>query len=484
MNDNELEHDIHDDLAVEIVDIDEAQTPTPEQPQQGASLSQPKQSPLAPRFSLQQRRKQMLVTTSVVVLLLLVFVGSYAPTRTFVLSSVFPPPIPTVPLLPGADLFYVSANPPWGQLFIDDTPIRHLPDISVDKPLRLQRGRHVLEWRAAPFRSQRCIVSVPQLFRTDTCVLNTLNGLSSNTSASLITFSVSLTGLADEQRTSLVQTIQEALNAEQSVDTVQPGERYAIPDNKRQFAVATQPLQAILHFHLNTNINTNVFCIDSIFGMPNQSCMFDGQDCRLLCSLPHFVLERAVPTPTWTAYGIVRSSWDYATLDGHPVAQDQPASTGDGSLDEHLMSFAISWDGTHWHATTMFTTAVGAVPNEGGPTCFPAVDNFMSYGTLTPTLTNGASYSVQYVAGAVHAAGCLVTLSVLTDSTPTTTAPTFGVMAVAYALQRFGVFVAINDTAHKLWPNMPLADIYEQGIAHQLATLKNTSGLSMKASYG
>jgi hypothetical protein len=433
---------------------------------------------------LRQRRKQVFLTASVVMLLLLVFVGSYTPTRTFVLNAVLPPPPPTVPLLPGADLFYVSASPPWGQLFIDNTPVKHLPVISIDKPLQLQRGHHVLEWRAAPFRSQHCTVSVPRLFLTDTCFMNTLTMISRNTSASLITFSVSLTALADSQRASLVETIQAALNAQQSVDTVQVGERYAIPDSKKQFAIATQPLKATLHFQLNTDVQANVFCIDNIWGMPNQSCMFDGQDCRLLCSLPRFVLERAVPTNTWTAYGIVRSSWDYATLDGHRVAQDQPASTGDGSLDEHMMSFSISWDGTHWHVTTMFTTAVGAVPNEGGPTCFPAVDNFLSYGTLTPNLTDGASYSVQYEAGTVHATGCLVTLLIIRGNGNGVATPQVAVASVAYALQRFGVFVAINNTAHELWPNMPMADTYEQGIARQIAILKNTDGLSMKASYG
>lgn len=471
MDDNELENNIQDDFDVEIVDIDEKLVRAP------TSRMSPKRSSLAPRFSLQQRRKQVFITASVVVLLLLVFAGSYAPTRTFVLNNVFPPPTPTVPLLPGADLFYVSANPPWGQLFTDNKPVKHLPVIGVDKPLALERGHHILEWRAAPFNVQRCSVSVPRLYRSDTCPMNSFALTYIDTIASLITFSVSLTSLSNEQRTSLVETIQEALNAEQSVDTVQVGERYAIPDNKKQVAIATQPLKATLHFQLNTDVNANVFCIDSIFGMPNQSCMFNGQDCRLLCSLPHFVLERAGATNTWTAYGIVRSSWDYATLDGRRVAQNQPASTGDGSLDEHLMSFSISWDGTRWHVATMFTTEVGAIANEGGPTCFPAVDNFLSYGTLTPRLSAGASYSVQYVAGAVHASGCLVTVSIMRDNGNRLATPQVAVASVAYALQRFGVFIAINDAAHKLWPNMPVADTYEQGIARQLAALKNIDGV-------
>jgi len=39
---------------------------------------------------------------------------------------------------------------------------------------------------------------------------------------------------------------------------------------------------------------------------------------------------------------------------------------------------------------------------------------------------------------------------------------------MAYCLYRFGVLLAANDEAHRLWPYLPVADAYEQGIARRL----------------
>jgi len=49
--------------------------------------------------------------------------------------------------------------------------------------------------------------------------------------------------------------------------------------------------------------------------------------------------------------------------------------------------------------------------------------------------------------------------------TPTPTAST-----VAYVIQRFGVLLAVNALAHRLWPFLPVADAYTQHIAQQLIT--------------
>ena len=40
---------------------------------------------------------------------------------------------------------------------------------------------------------------------------------------------------------------------------------------------------------------------------------------------------------------------------------------------------------------------------------------------------------------------------------------------LAYCLLRFGVLLAVNDAAHHFWPNLPVADAYEQSLAQQLA---------------
>jgi hypothetical protein len=42
---------------------------------------------------------------------------------------------------------------------------------------------------------------------------------------------------------------------------------------------------------------------------------------------------------------------------------------------------------------------------------------------------------------------------------------------VAYFLEHFGIPLAVNDAAHKLQPQLPLADAYERSQAQQLAVL-------------
>ncbi len=41
----------------------------------------------------------------------------------------------------------------------------------------------------------------------------------------------------------------------------------------------------------------------------------------------------------------------------------------------------------------------------------------------------------------------------------------------AYFLEHFGISLAVNDAAHKLQPQLPLADAYERSLARQLAVL-------------
>ena len=66
----------------------------------------------------------------------------------------------------------------------------------------------------------------------DTCFLDEIAQVNSALSAWIITFSVSLAALPNEQRTSLIQTAQTALDAQQLTDTVRPGELYVLaPQN-------------------------------------------------------------------------------------------------------------------------------------------------------------------------------------------------------------------------------------------------------------
>src|SRR5258708_17626788 len=149
-----------DDFEVEIADLDELGT--------AAYSSKPARSLLRPRFSPRQRRLQLAITSSIVMLAILIILGSTAPVRELV-GSIFPGPTATPSAASGSEtgLFYVQASPSWGQLSIDGHVFAHLPGVGVGPPLRLARGRHVLEWRAEPFPAHHLIFNIPPDFISD-----------------------------------------------------------------------------------------------------------------------------------------------------------------------------------------------------------------------------------------------------------------------------------------------------------------------------
>src|SRR5260221_7551189 len=151
-----------DDFEVEIADLDELGT--------AANSSKPARSLLRPRFSPRQRRLQLAITSSIVMLAILIILGSTAPVRELV-GSIFPGPPATPSAASGSEtgLFYVQASPSWGQLSIDGHVFAHLPGVGVGPPLRLARGRHVLEWRAEPFLAQQFIVTMATHYYAGSC---------------------------------------------------------------------------------------------------------------------------------------------------------------------------------------------------------------------------------------------------------------------------------------------------------------------------
>lgn len=451
--------EIPDERDVEIVDLD---TPAHE----SARATRPTPSPLAPRFTPHQRRTQLVATVSIILLFLLVFLGSYGPTRSVLLGSILPKP--TATLAPGLDRFYIQAHPSWGHLSIDGKPIVHLPVVNTNAPLILGRGQHQFDWVAAPFASQHCVVSVPPSSGHDTCPLSAVTISRVHLVSWLLTFAASMDLLPETQRVALTQAIQTALDNKQSDEIVQTGEHYATTDAKHPIAIATQPLRATLHFHIDTDTQRIVFCIDSLFGMPSTSCRINDEDCRLLCET-YFATPSTTPDE-WLTFGVVRTSWDYATLDGHVIARDQPEIADDAGTNEHILPLRISWHGDSWHVGTTFTSSELPIPN-ANPVCFPAVDDFQTRGVMIPHIPDALSYSLQFVSGNMPATGCLITLKLEQFSahgTNGSNVPTPTIVSTAYVLQRFGVFLAANTSAHMLWPNLPIASDYERNIVQQL----------------
>lgn len=475
---SDVEHEqTEDDFAVDITDIDKSGDNASDT-RMPLSAKLPDVS-LEPRLSLHQRRQQLIITGGVVVLAVLLILGSSASVRDLV-SSIFirPTPTPLPMITPGSDLFYVQGNPTWGQLFIDEHVIAHLPRISIDQPLRLLRGRHVLLWRAEPFLSLSCTVSVPARYATDTCSYNESVQLDSGLSAWIITFSVSLASLPAEQHAALVRAVQAALDAQQTSDTVQPGELYALSPNDPEcrpapgeplcYATARQPLKATLSFQLDANDASDETCID-----PEPSCTFSHQNCHLFCS---GFESSSSAVPEWDVLAPVRSLWKFATLDGRVLARNISDILGDYAtgqvIGESLVPLGITWDSLGWHVSVSYDASA---QNSGffDPVCAAAQDEVQSF--EPPAVAGEPVYlQWQFVPGPVPAAGC-VALGTPKENAFTTATSTISHSELAYCLHRFGVNLAANEVAQRYWPYLPVADAGEQRLAQQLAGLVKES---------
>ncbi len=458
---DDAEHEqFEDDSGVEISDI----------PGENAAVSDIAASPKVPYWpfrrpvSPRQRALQLTVIISVVALTLLVILGSSASVRDALIVGIFgPAPTPTPTLAPGSDLFYIEGTPSWGRVSIDGRALSRLPIVRItpppatnDPPLQLARGRHQIVWRADPFQPQSCFVLVPEL-NTDTCrnvgVVEARPGLN----ARIIIFSESLATLAADQRTALVQETQATLDSLQSTEIVQPGEQFVHVRPKSQLVDrAVRPLRATLSFQLDTDITSNALCSGEA-----ALCVFGGQDCRLFCTQ----IERTDPVPMpllepgWNVTAIVRSTWEYATLDGQVIAGNQPDDRGNARDFEHFVSLKITWDGTRWY--------VSISGNSYDLACASAQEGIELDSELQAVWKNtNQTVQWQFGAGPNLAVGCLVIVTIMQDSNATPSSPP----PVAYLLHRFGIFLAANGVAHHYWPNLPLADTYEKGVAQSLAT--------------
>lgn len=451
-----------DDFEIEITDLD-----------QDFPTQQPSRTPVLPRpmwtlsLARRQRVAQLMLAVSVIVLSVLMVLGNFPSARNVTVSMFFPStPTLTPTLISGVDLFYFDASPSWGRLFVDGKPIAHLPIIHVDAPLRLPRGHHMLDWQADPFQVQHCTVSVPPNFTTDTCQFaDAIQQVAGLHSAWVIKFSVSLTTLPSTLRNMLIQTVQTTLDAEQSSETVLAGEEYALAATEPGNTRTEQPLKATLHFQLDTNSRSDAFCT-GLGPIGPRAC-----DCLTFCTA-QWLAPSSSTTAEWDVLAVVHAAWTYTTLDGKLIASDQPDASGNAVGLEHLAPFRLLWEGNDWHAAALFTGFQGANGDITNPICASARDDVQLNSPLNQLPSNGPFMDWSFVSGVELAAGCLAiaTPDQGLQATPSSRQP------IAYCLHRFGIFVAVNDVAHKFWPTMPMADAYEQSVAqHLLALYKNIS---------
>ena len=388
-----------DDLNVEITSLDDG---TP------AAFA-----PAAVRlFARRHKRPLAIATVGMVALAFLLIVVSTSAVRDLAIKILaIPTPAPTQVLYAGEDLFYVQADPIWGHLTVDGRAIAHLPVVGVNAPLHLTRGQHELVWSAEPFQQQRCILSVPTSYLTDTCADHSTVRVGSDID-SIVIFTESLTTLPDNQRLALTRTVQEALATRQSTVIVQKGELYALStptgvcysnSQSHCYAVASQPLFATLHFRLDTNAASNETCLT-----PEPGCTYLRGNCFTFCTVganPPGVAN------IWNILAPVLPIWTFQTPDGAIVERDVPdnifwdLSTGE-LADESLISMQITWQHSAWQVTlpeTLSTTS----PIGLNPVC-EAAQNVVGI-QYPPTDSFGEPLFLQwqYASGLVPASGCL-----------------------------------------------------------------------------
>jgi hypothetical protein len=465
MADGEFERP-QEDFEVEIADLDQVGA-TP-------GLSKSLRSVALPRFSPRQRRLQLAGTTAVVVLAIMIILGSTAPVRELVggaLSGLTPTP------LPETDLFYIQAGPSWGQLSIDGRTVSHVPVPGVGPPLRLSRGRHTLVWHADPFATQRCTLTVPANSHIDTCHSEPALDPVIPASASIIKFAESLNMLSNSERAALIQATRQALERKQYSELVQTGEFYALASgvagSKHDpcrvqaqlflcYVMAEQPLRARLSFPLDLDTSANSPC------SMTRTCFFEDQDCRLFCDVPLMLSQPSSPAAQmWKVMVVVRSFWQYETLDGQMMASNEADTFMGGLENEHFVPLLISRDGSGWQVSPLFLNPHALF---GDPVCDTALvdaqivtDAFMIKHVRIPI-------AYRAVADPNLADGCVVVMTPQTGPamTPTSAA---SLPLVAYCLHRFGVLLAANDVAHHQWPYLPVANAREKQLAQRLVSI-------------
>jgi hypothetical protein len=226
-------------------------------------------------------------------------------------------------------------------------------------------------------------------------------------------------------------------------------------------------LLATLHFQLDTDQESSMAC--AVNGQNSgQSCFVLGQDCHLFCTNP---AGSTAPSSSsaleWDVLAVAFPVWNYTTLDGHSIARNQPDAFGGAIGYEFLVPLRIIWDGTAWHVTALLYSA--GTQTFGDPVCGSAEVEVSIDPSLSRVLLDNAAVAWNYASGSSYAAGCIAIAVPNTHQTGTPVLSPSSPHVAAYCLQRFGLLLAANDVAHYLWPQMPVADAYEQSLAIRIA---------------
>lgn len=387
-------------------------------------------------------------------------------------------------LPPGYNDFFLRADVPWTQVLIDGHPLEP-PGAGSMSPLTFKPGHHLIIWRAAPFQPQSCRISIPYAVG-DFCKFarEEITPPGSSVGLQVILLHESLLTLSAAQQIALKNAIQASFNSIPASQRVLPGERYFTGDRT---LAATQPLQATLRLSLDTNSDAN--CALDAEAMFPQACTLAEQDCAHLCTIP-WNAQGIPQEPGWLAFAQTHLSWDYTTLQGQPIARDQPIDNSPvnyAPMTDQLTLLNITWQHESWRIrpllgsdlpspTIVDSGDLGQPTGENiqladDPACVAAQSMFAQLSVYSSSLLNASPQQIHYVSGTNPAAGCVIVLSPTFSYVGSYSNATPIAWQGAVFLERFGVMLAVNDAAHRLQPDLLLADDDEKTLARQLATI-------------
>jgi hypothetical protein len=399
--------------------------------------------------------QQLLRAASVAGLLaLLIVTGVLVPSgNRAALMRFFTPPTPSPTRVPlsGADAFLWEHFVPWGSLLVDGKPG---PDVhrSAVRPnaqgrlesaaFHLPLGRHTLEYRAAPFPTLTCALSVPAA-PSDTCPLEPSFDPSFAPGAPatrVLDLQATVDHLPGQEGDALAAAAQAQLSAlaqRLGGGALSAGDHFL--DFTGDIVQTSVPMQLTPHFALDPSIRN-----------------YDGLPCVNLCTQGDLTTA-STSTQDWSVVAPVMLTFRYTSATGLVLLAEGPATLIGGS-PRTLISLVTRWQDGSWQAPTPIVQA-----QQTDPVICP-----MAQQTLQRLLDTTAPSDVHELfqprfAVSTAEVGCLLTGSAADPATGIPTGP------LAWILYRAGALIAANTEAHRMFPTLPLASIHERNLAAAVA---------------
>jgi hypothetical protein len=393
------------------------------------------------------------VATVVALLILLIAVGLLLPSgnRDALVRFLTPSAAsPTRAPLPGDDAFLWEHFVPWGSLYIDGKPgpdvrssaVRENAEGSwVGVAFHLPRGRHTLDYRAAPFPPLRCALSVPAAPR-DTCPLDPFLDPSLAPGAPdtrVLDLQATLDRLPQAQTSALVTAAQaqlSALVARLGVGTLSAGDHF--------LDITGDVLQVTTTVHLEIQ-----------FGLDTSIGRYDGLPCVTLCT-PSDLAPAFTTTGDWPLVAPILPTWRYTTPTGQLLAPEGPAMPI-GASPTAVVFLVTRWQDGTWQLPTPVVEA-----RQTDPVICPTALHTLGYLVTTAPNEVIGRFQERFAASTAEL-GCLLAGSVIDPGTGNPTGP------IGWLLYRAGALVAANAEAHRVFPTLPLASAHERSLAQAVA---------------